>query len=122
MYIHTTNSQLTMRYIPGGEQCVKDNLGLSISYHVEVKRVAAEEEEGLKKGDHRTGGVVSSTNNGNVKYFTLSDPNFLYQKVLHEFQSQCDKTFLCLYKYTLSIHLWGQLKGIIKIVKLQKDV
>lgn len=56
---------------------MEDNLGLSISYHVEVQRVAAEEEEGLEEGDHRAGGVVSSTNNGNVKYFTLPDPNLL---------------------------------------------
>lgn len=58
---------------------MENNLGLGISYHVEVERIAAEEEEGLQKGDHRARGVVSSTNDGNVKYFTLPYPNFLYQ-------------------------------------------
>lgn len=68
-----------MRHIPGGKQCVENNLGLGICYHVEVERVAAEEEEGLEEGDHRARGVVPSTDDGNVEDFTLPHADLLCQ-------------------------------------------
>lgn len=66
-----------MRHIPGWEQCVEDNLGLGIGNHVEVERIAAEEEEGLEEGDHRAGGVVAGTDDGNVEDLTLPHTNLL---------------------------------------------
>ena len=58
---------------------MENNLSLGICYHVEVERIAAEEEKGLEEGDNRTGGVVSSTDDGDVQHLTLPNPNLLQQ-------------------------------------------